>query len=130
MSNKAVFAMATTVRHFTFGNAMKRNQPFVIASILSAPFLVAAVSYLTTLMLGEHCPNFIPMLLLSVLILISTPGLGALILLIVSAFIVGAWLQKSKTRFEYVATSVYTVVILLHIGFTVWFNIIGEGWNL
>jgi len=64
------------------------------------------------------------------LFLTTFPGLGGFVLVIVSTSIVAVWLQKSKTRFEYVATSIYSIVILLHIGFVVWFNVTRQLWNL
>ena len=113
---------------------MKRHLPFIIASLLCLPFVAFVFAYLTMLALGGlslRCPDFIAKPVVYALFWLTAwpvvvlPGLA-----IVSASVVGAWFQKSKTDRECLGVAIYTVVMLLHIGFVVLWHVTGRVWEL
>jgi hypothetical protein len=113
---------------------MKRHLPFIIASLLCLPFVAAVLAYLAMLALGGlslHCPDFIGKpVIYSFFWLTAWPVVVVPVLATVSASVVGAWLQKSKTGFECFGIAIYTVVMLLHIGFVILWHVTGRVWEL
>ena len=86
---------------------------------------------LSAFSLQGSCPAFIAVPLLGWFFWVTPwPVVTVPVLALASASVVAAWLQKSKTRFESVATGVYSVVMLLHIGYVVWSHATGLVWDL
>lgn len=52
------------------------------------------------------------------------------VLVFVSIFIYRAWFQEGKTRFEIVCTGIYSVVILVYIGWVLFCIFSGQKWDL
>jgi len=108
-----------------------RRGSFVIATILCTPFLGVLIVYLAALSLGDRCPHFITLPLLYAMVwLTGWLVVVAPILALVCASVLAGWLQKSKTRFELVATGIYSAVMLLHIGYVAWFHLTRQQWDL
>lgn len=112
----------------------RKSMPFVIASLLFLPFLAFLVLNLIDWALiaaNIHRPDFIevPLFLgffwLGVLTFMSLP-----VLVFVSIFIYRAWFQEGKTRFEVVFTSIYSVVILVYIGWVLFCIFSGQKWDV
>ena len=61
--------------------------------------------------------------------LTASPVVIAPVLALVSSSIIAAWLQKSKTRFEFIATSIYSIVMFLFIGYVVLWHVTGQIWD-
>jgi hypothetical protein len=100
----------------------RKRVPFIIASLLCLPFLAFFVLVLIAYALAavgvNNYPDFIGIPLLSgaffigAWTFISLPALA-----LVSVFVVMAWFQKEKPKFETFLLAIYSVVLVLCIGY-------------
>jgi branched-subunit amino acid permease len=113
---------------------MKKHLPFITASVLCLPFCGLVVIYLVALAFkcaDAAIPDVLTIPLVHGLFLLSVFPLFALpILALVSVSVVVAWLQKAKTRFEVLFAGIYSVVMLLHLGFAIWCLVTKPVWDL
>jgi hypothetical protein len=103
---------------------MKTPVPFLIATLVCVPFLVLIPAYLAVFILGDRCPDVIFATALNAMFLLTT---RPVLLIVPLSALVGAWLQRSKTAFEFAATATYSIVIFLHIAYVGWWHATG-GW--
>lgn len=104
----------------------EKSTPFITASLLCSPLLLHFVIFLTGLALrgaNVNCPRLYDFLAapyaLGMNLLVALPIMSLTLLAIVSTSVVMAWLQKGKTQFQIVLTSIYSVVVLLCVRFAV-----------
>ena len=103
---------------------IRRHIPFIITSALCLPFLLHILIFLvgTTLRAGNiNCPNLYNFLAIPFSLgidwLIVSPIISLTLLTLISTSVVVAWFQKDKTRYEIAFDSIYSVVVLLYVGF-------------
>jgi putative Ca2+/H+ antiporter (TMEM165/GDT1 family) len=122
----APFTRSSSWLILSFDN-MKRHLPFIVATVFCMPFLAVLLGYLIALPFGHNCPEFITMPLICAFFwLTAWPVVVGPILGVVSASVVAAWFQRSKSRFEVIALGVYSVVMLLYIGNVAWWHVNGQ----
>lgn len=113
---------------------MKKHLRFIIASVLSLPCILILVIVLIALILkalSRECPDMILVPFLYECMWATTWPLTLLLFLaIVLISVLLAWFQKTKTQFEIVATSLYTAVVLLHVGYVLWCVGTGQKFDL
>jgi len=102
----------------------RKSMPFIRASLLSLPFLAFLVFDLIEWALkaaNVHCPSFIDgSLIWGYVFLVDWTFISLPVLALVAVSVFMAWFQEGKTRFEIIFTGIYSVVILLYMGFVIW----------
>ena len=98
--------------------------PFLVASLLCAPFLAVVTAYLIELTLSEFatvCPQPVDAVFLTGVFLISGfPVVSLTVLTFVSISVLAAWRQERKSTLELIATGAYSAVMLVCIAYAVW----------
>ena len=103
---------------------MKKHLLFVCSSLVCLPFLTVLGAYLFTWVLTAFSidiPDPLWRMFYSFAYLLSLYPVKVLIVVSCVALCVAvAWFQKSKSRFEAICLSVYSVVMLFYFGLTLW----------
>jgi hypothetical protein len=112
---------------------IKRHTPFLIASLFCLPLLAFFVLFLTALALDAVDPHigvfFLNRMLPGLLLLSIWPSVSLSVLALVAIPVVTAWFQKGKTIGQIVFTSIYSVVILIYIGWLVYCLVDKQPWD-
>jgi hypothetical protein len=97
----------------------KRHLPFIMASVLCLPFLLHLLAYLIVCAIPGR-PDFMDVFVLYGALFVGGFRILSLpVLLLVSISVFAAWFQKVKTVVEIAFISIYSIVMLVDIGFVV-----------
>jgi hypothetical protein len=105
---------------------MRRHLPFIIASLMCLPFLVYVLIFLLALTVKASALAVGWSEALGYILIVGffwfsvCPAVTLAVLALVSTSVIAAWLQKTKTKMEIVFTGIYSVTMLLHIGYAIW----------